>query len=173
MKKSIFILAVLLASVNVTQAQTKSSTTKTPPKFTNNGYKQGFRLGLGLSGGFDTGQDYEGAVGADVRLQYDFSRKTSITFTPGYTHLFQKGDDAGFVPVKLGFKMFLGNQFYWMGEAGAALGVKGDLDNSVLLAPSFGFANKYIDVSLRYENYLDYKLDQIGLRIAYGFSLKK
>ena len=140
---------------------------------TNTEYKKGFRLGFGLSGGFDTGQDYEASVGADVRLQYDLSQKMSLTFTPGYTHLFIKGEDAGFVPVKAGFKAFLGNQFYAMGEVGGAIGVNGGLDNSALLAPSFGYANKFIDISVRYENYLDYKIDQIGLRIAYGFSLKK
>ena len=167
LQKSIFLAVVASMTLTNVQAQTTQKATSSSD------YNKGFRLGLGLSGGFDTSQDYEGALGADIRLQYDFSKKTSITFTPGYTHLFQKGDDAGFVPLKLGFKMFFGNQFYAMGEAGGAIGVNGNLDNSALIAPSFGFANKYIDISVRYENYLDYNLDQIGLRLAYGFSLKK
>lgn len=159
MKKLIFSIAlgVFFAS---------SATAQTP-------YPKGFRLGLGLNGGFPTDSDYDGSVGIDVRLQYDFTKKTSITLTSGYTHLFLDPKDAGFVPAKLGFKYFLGNQFYAMGEAGAAFGVNGNIDNSLILAPVFGFANKYIDASIRYEYYNEYETDQIALRLAYGFSLKK
>src|SRR5690606_40361173 len=62
------------------------------------------------SGGFPTDGNYDGSVGADIRAQYDLSRTTSLTLTSGYTHLFLDEKDAGFVPVKLGVKYFLGNQ---------------------------------------------------------------
>ncbi|MDN3706740.1 hypothetical protein QW060_06295 [Myroides ceti] len=165
MKKIIYIglLSVCIGSGNAF-AQTSQ---------TNDGYRKGFRLGFGINGGLEMNQKYEAALGADARLQYDLSQKTSVTFTSGYTHLFQEGDDAGFVPVKFGFKYFFANNFYALGEAGAAIGATGDLNNSLLLSPSVGFANKYIDISLRYENYTDYNVDQLGIRIAYGFSLKK
>jgi len=136
-------------------------------------YNKGFRLGLGLNGGFPTDGDYDGSLGIDARLQYDFTKRTSITLTSGYTHLFADPEEVGFVPAKLGFKYFLGNQFYAMGEAGAAFGVNGNIDNSLIVAPVFGFANKYLDASVRYEYYSDYETDQIALRLAYGFSLKK
>lgn len=136
-------------------------------------YNKGFRLGFGLNGGFPTDGAYDGSVGVDARLQYDFTKKTSLTLTSGYTHLFNEPEEVGFVPAKLGFKYFLGNQFYLMGEAGAAFGVNGNIDNSLIVAPVFGFANKYLDASLRYEYYSDYETDQIALRLAYGFSLKK
>lgn len=158
-KTYVAIIGLGLLTFNQAQAQTDKN------------YDRGFRLGFGINGGLPTDGDYEAALGGDARLQYDLSRKMSLTATTGYTHLFIKGDDAGFVPAKLGFKAFLGNQFYAQGELGAAFGVNGNLDNSAILAPSFGFANKYIDVSLKYENYLDYKTDQIGIRVAYGFSL--
>ena len=135
-------------------------------------YPRGFRLGLGISGGFDTGSDYNFGLGADVRLQYDLSRKTSLTFTSGYSHLFADEKDAGFVPIKAGFKAFVSKNIYLMAEAGGAVGTS-NFDTSALLSPSVGFANRYIDVSLRYENYLNNDFDQLGLRIAYGFSLKK
>lgn len=156
--KKIFIVFIGLGSIISVQAQE---------------YNKGFRLGLGLNGGFPTDSDYEGSLGADIRLQYDFTRSTSMTLTSGYTHLFVKGDDQGFVPVKLGLKYFLGNQFYLLGEAGVGLGVSKELDNTLILVPAFGFANKYIDASVRYEHYNDYESDQIALRLAYGFSLKK
>lgn len=136
-------------------------------------YNKGFRLGFGLNGGFPTNGVYDGSIGIDARLQYDFTQKTSLTLTSGYTHLFTEPEDVGFVPAKLGVKYFLGNQFYLMGEVGAAFGVNGNLDNSIVLAPVFGFANKYLDASVRYENYSEYETDQIALRLAYGFSLKK
>lgn len=141
--------------------------------FSQTPYNKGFRLGVGLNGGFPTDGAYDGSLGIDVRLQYDFTKQTSLTLTTGYTHLFNEPEDVGFVPAKLGFKYFIGNQFYLMGEAGAAFGVNGSIDNSLILAPVFGFANKYLDASVRYEYYSDYETDQIALRLAYGFSLKK
>src|SRR5690606_8112520 len=141
--------------------------------FSHTVYYKGFRLCLALNGGFPIDGDYDGSIGIDARLQYDFTKKTSITLTSGYTHLFAEPEEVGFVPAKLGFKYFLGNQFYAMGEAGAAFGVNGNIDNSLIVAPVFGFANKYLDASLRYEYYSDYETDQIALRLAYGFSLKK
>ncbi len=145
----------------------------TSAAFAQTNYNKGFRLGFGLNGGFPTDGDYDGSIGVDVRAQYDFSKKTSLTLTSGYTHMFAEPEEVGFVPAKLGFKYFLGNQFYLMGEAGAAFGVNGNLDNSLIIAPVFGFANKFIDASVRYERYSDYETDQIALRLAYGFSLKK
>lgn len=164
--KLIFVAFVALNFLNLNEANAQQNENKPY-------YPKGFRVGFGLTGGLPTDGDYEGVLGADARLQYDLSRKTSLTATTGYTHFFQKGDDAGFVPAKLGFKTFWGTQFYAQGELGAAFGVNGQLDNSLILAPSFGFANKFIDISVRYENYTDYKTDLIGIRLAYGFSLKK
>lgn len=157
MKKTLFLLSIVAFSLNANAQQ----------------YKRGFRLGFGINGGLPTDSEkYEGALGADIRLQHDFTAKTSMTLTTGYNHLFVKGDDQGFVPLKLGAKFFLNKNLYAQGEAGVGFGVSNDLGNTLILSPSFGFANKYIDVSLRYENYNNYHTDQIGLRIAYGFSLK-
>ncbi len=160
MKKiSIAVFALLFATTAFAQKSNPSD------------YPRGFRLGFGLSGGFDTNSDYDFGLGADVRLQYDLSRKTSLTLTSGYTHLFAE-EDAGFIPAKIGFKSFVSKNIYLMAEGGAAVSATSDFDSSALLAPSIGFANRYIDVSIRYENYLNNDLDQLGLRIAYGFSLK-
>lgn len=157
MKKVLIMIGCLVAS---TQLQAQS-------------YNKGFRLGIGLNGGFPTDSAYEGSLGGDLRLQYDFSAKTSMTLTSGYTHMYREDTDAAFIPVKLGAKYFLGNNFYMQGEVGMGLGVTDQLDNTMILAPVFGFANKYIDASVRYEYYNEYETDQIALRLAYGFSLKK
>lgn len=141
--------------------------------FSQTAYDKGYRLGFGLNAGLLTNNYYDFSLGVDARLQYDFSQKKSITLTSGYNHFFNSIEDDGMVPVKFGLKYFLGNKFYLMGEVGAAIGVVGNLDNSLILAPTFGFASKYIDASVRYENYNHYETDQIALRLAYGFKLNK
>ena len=150
-------------------------------------YDQGFRLGFGLNAGYAVHDPYKLALGADARLQYDLSKRYSITFTTGFTNLFVSqvdGSDLGFIPAKAGFKAFVWNdQFYVMGEAGAAFAVtNGYNKTSLLLAPSIGYATKYVDFSLRYEHYNDFArfnnnggvgkgVGQVGVRLAYGFEL--
>jgi len=143
-------------------------------------YDQGFRLGFGLNGGLPTDNDYDWSLGGDVRLQYDLSKRTSLTLTTGFTNLFKGNDengvdakDLGFIPAKAGFKAFVWeDQFYVLGELGAGFAVtNGYNDTTFLWAPGIGYANKYIDVSVRYENYHDFKTDQVALRLAYGFDL--
>ncbi len=150
-------------------------------------YDQGFRLGIGLNAGYAFQNPYKLALGADARLQYDLSKRYSFTLTTGFTNLFVNkidGSDLVFIPAKAGFKAFIWNdQFYVMGEAGAAFAVTNDYHKtSLLLAPSIGYASKYIDISLRYEHYNDFVrlnndgsqgkgFGQLGVRLAYGFNL--
>ncbi|MBG6111210.1 hypothetical protein H4V97_002733 [Flavobacterium sp. CG_23.5] len=160
-------------------------------------YDQGFRLGVGLNAGYSTNDPYKLALGADVRGQYDLSKRYSLTLTTGYTNLFvskadtfpgqTEGKDLGIIPAKAGFKAFVWNdEFYVMGEAGAAFAVS-NVDNtrdktSLLLSPSIGYATKYIDISLNYTHYnhfdrlnnngtLGRGVGQVGVRLAYGFQL--
>ncbi|RZJ29987.1 MAG: hypothetical protein EOO48_06130 [Flavobacterium sp.] len=148
-------------------------------------YDQGWRLGFGLNAGVMTDSAYDFALGGDVRLQYDFNKRVSVTLTSGFTNLFvgDAGKDLGFIPVKGGFKVFWWeDQFYVLAEAGAAIpvtnGYADTVDTSLLLSPGIGWASKYIDLSLRYEHYSafptsdgDKGVGQVGLRIAYGFRL--
>jgi hypothetical protein len=172
----VFSIAILFASN--TQAQ-DATTTKN--------YDQGFKMGIGINAGYAAHDPYKLALGADARLQYDLSKRYSATLTTGFSNLFVSkadGSDLGFIPAKAGFKAFVWNdQFYVMGEAGAAFAVtNGYHKTSLLLAPSIGYASKYIDVSLHYDFYNDFarfnnngslgKCDgQVGVRVAYGFDL--
>ncbi|HSD06286.1 hypothetical protein [Flavobacterium sp.] len=173
--KFIMLVAIATLFANNTNAQDSST------------YDKGFRLGLGLTGGYAVHDPYKLALGADARLQYDLSKRYSLTLTTGYSRLFVSeadGDDLGFVPAKAGFKAFVWNdQFYIMGEAGAAFVTDPHYHNtSFLWAPSIGYATKYIDISLRYEQYenfmrtnndgsLNKGVGQVGVRVAYGFDL--
>ena len=162
----LFFAAIAMIYTTTSSAQTAESTN----------YDQGFKLGIGLSGGIPTdGDDYDWALGGDVRLQYDLSKRTSVTLTTGFTNLFVGDDvpDLGFIPAKAGFKAFVWeDQFYVMGEVGAGFAVTNGYDETSLLwAPSIGYAGKHIDVSLRYEDYDKFNTNQIALRVAYGFDL--
>ena len=175
--KTLLVLAISAFLSNTTSAQ------DTEVK----NYDQGFKLGFGVSGGYATQDPYKLALGADARLQYDLTKRYSLTLTTGFTNLFVSeadGSDLGFIPAKAGFKAFVWNdEFYVMGEAGAAFAVTNGYDQtSLILAPSIGYATKYIDVSLRYEHYSDFPkmnnngttgkgVGQVGVRVAYGFQL--
>jgi hypothetical protein len=186
--KTGFLVAVAMMFASTTQAQETN---------TAENYDQGFRLGVGLNAGYSTNDPYKLSLGADVRGQYDLSKRYSLTLTTGYTNLFQskadgfpgqtEGKDLGLIPAKAGFKAFIwDDQFYVMGEAGAAFAVS-NVDNtrdktSLLLSPSIGYATKYIDVSLNYTHYnhfdrlnnngtLGRGVGQVGVRLAYGFKL--
>lgn len=176
--KVVLVLAISLLFATYSNAQEMQTATN---------YDQGFRLGFGLNAGYAVHDPYKLALGADARLQYDLSKRYSITLTTGFTNLFvseRDGSDLGFIPAKAGFKAFVWNdQFYVMGEAGAAFAVTNDYDKtSLLLAPSIGYATKYVDISLRYEHYNDFArlnnngtsgkgVGQVGVRLAYGFEL--
>ncbi len=149
-------------------------------------YDQGFRIGIGINAGAPFEKPYDFNLGADARLQYDLSKKYSLTITSGYNNLFVDGDnnDLGYIPAKVGFKAFvIEDQFYLMGEAGAAIAVTNSYNKtSLLVSPSIGYATKYIDFSLRYEFLPDFPrlnnsnnqvngINQVSLRLAYGFAL--
>ncbi|PXY45662.1 hypothetical protein [Flavobacterium hydrophilum] len=162
----LFVAAIAIFCTTTTSAQTAESSN----------YDQKFKLGFGVSGGIPTdGDDYDWALGGDVRLQYDLSKRTSLTLTTGFTNLFVGDDvpDLGFIPAKAGFKAFFWeDQFYVMGEVGAGFAVTNDYnETSLLWAPSIGYAGKHIDVSVRYEDYDKFNTNQIALRVAYGFEL--
>lgn len=149
-------------------------------------YDQGFRLGFGINGGLPLSDPYDFNLGADARLQYDLTKRYSLTFTTGFSNFFISGkdNDLGYIPAKAGFKAFiLKDQLYLMGEVGAAFAVTNGYDNtSLLLSPSIGYANDKFDISLRYEyfnkfpvltnnNAVENGLGLISLRLAYGFQL--
>lgn len=178
--KGLLVLAVSIFFTANVNAQNPGTASPSPDS-----YDQGFRLGFGLSGGYVFDDPYDAAIGGDVRIQYDFSKRTSISLTTGFTNLFigDDLDDLGFIPLKAGFKVFWWeDQFYAGAEIGLGFPVTNDysdvVDNTVILSPAIGYATKYIDLSLRYEHYTEFPtadgdkgVGQLALRLAYGFKL--
>lgn len=172
--KSLLVLTLSLFFGITANAQTTTATEN---------YDQGFRLGFGVNAGYAFDNPYGLALGGDARIQYDFSKRTSITLTTGFTNLFVGGDeikDLGFIPLKAGFKGFIWeDQVYLLGEVGAAFAVTNSYDKtSLLLSPGIGYATKNLDFSVRYEYYGDFVdetgdkgIGQIAFRLAYGFKL--
>ena len=78
-------------------------------------YDQNFRLGIGVNAGYIFQEPFQYALGGDIRLQYDLSKRYSLTLTTGYSNLSVSGNDndLGFIPVKAGYKTFVWeNKFY-------------------------------------------------------------
>jgi dTDP-glucose pyrophosphorylase len=75
--------------------------------------------------------------------------------TTGFTKSIAKQtSDLGFIPAKAGFKAFIWNdEFYVM--AGCSICSNQRLTNFFNLSAKYGYASKYIDISLRYEHYSD------------------
>lgn len=151
---------------------------------TSDGDSKALRLGAGLSVGLPTSDDYNIAVGGDLRLQKDFFSNISGTLSAGYTN-FSVKDEAknslgynslGFIPVKAGIKIFPIERFYISGEVGAGFGTDKDQSTALVYAPGIGVGtNTGIDLGLRYEGFAQdgNNLGQVALRIAYGFNLNK
>lgn len=150
--------------------------------FTSNAYAQSgdsknLRLGVGLSLGIPTNDAYNFTAGGDLRLQKDFASNVSGMLSAGYTNFSAKGEDAGsagFIPVKVGVKVFPIERFYISGEVGAGFGTDDGQKTSFVYAPGIGLGfNNGLDLGLRYEDFTKYDMGHVALRIAYGFNLSK
>ena len=188
MKKSTKIFASAAAVVAMFIGL-NSANAQTQP--VNDGDSKALRLGVGVSAGIPTNDDYNIALGADLRLQKDFFSNISGTLSAGYTNFSVKDESKtalgyeskGWVPVKVGIKIFPVSRFYISGEVGAAFGTDKGQGTALVYAPGIGLGtNTGIDIGLRYEGLAKdninfprggTNLGQVALRLAYGFKLNK
>ena len=178
MKKSTKFIASAVAAVAMFIGTNQASAQ------TSNGDSKAVRLGVGVSAGLPTNDNYNIALGGDLRLQKDFFSNISGTLSAGYTN-FSVKDEAksrypytslGFIPVKAGIKIFPHERFYISGEVGAGFGTDKGQSTALVYAPGIGIGtNTGIDLGLRYEGfaYDGNNLGQVALRVAYGFNLSK
>lgn len=140
------------------------------------------RLGVGFSAGIPTNDAFNIALGGDLKLQKDFFSNISGTLSAGYTNFSVKdignikGGSIGYIPVKVGIKIFPVERFYISGEVGPAFGTDKGQGAALVYAPGIGVGfNKGIDLGLRYEGFAQNgsNLAQVALRLAYGFNLSK
>jgi hypothetical protein len=178
MKKSTKLVASAVAAVamfiGTNQASAQSSS----------GDSQAVRLGVGVSAGLPTNDNYNIALGGDIRLQKDFFSNISGTLSAGYTN-FSVKDEAksalgynslGYIPVKAGIKIFPVERFYISGEVGAGFGTDKGQGTALVYAPGIGLGfNNGVDLGVRYEGFAQdgNNLGQVALRLAYGFKLGK
>jgi hypothetical protein len=161
-------VAMLIATENV-NAQTKETSDDS----------KAVRLGVGFNAGIPTDNIFSVVLGGDLRLQKDFSSNLSGTLSAGYTSFSFKdisGVNIGYIPVKVGVKVFPVENFYISGEIGAGFGTKKGQGTSLVYAPGIGIGfNNGIDLGLRYEDFTQNGLNfgQVALRVAYGFNLSK
>jgi len=162
------VAAVVLFFTNDVKAQTE-------PK----GDSHDTRLGIGLSLGLPTTDGANFAIGGDARLQKDFYSNVSGLLSLGYTNFSLEGEDAGsigFIPLKVGLKVFPIERFYISGELGAGFGTDDGQKTAFVWAPGIGLGfNNGLDLGLRYEEFRwsGSSLGQVALRIAYGFNLSR
>lgn len=169
--KSIFATVAVAALFLTTQANAQ-----TDPK----GDSRDLRLGVGFSVGIPTEDVYSVALGGDLRLQKDFASNVSGLLSAGYTNFSLKdkfGDGSvGFIPLKVGVKVFPVERFYISGELGAAFGTDEGQGTAFVYAPGIGVGfNNGLDLGLRYEGFSQDggSIGQVALRLAYGFNLSK
>jgi hypothetical protein len=146
--------------------------------------KPAWQLQWGLNGGRATGTYFGWALGGDLRLEKGICDRTSLLFTTGFTHFFEKdkiaftqhsgyGSPYNVIPVKAGIKRYIGN-WYLAGEAGAGLAFE-QWGHAFAWSSAAGYAcSNGIDISLRYEDFTNTgDTKQLVLRLAYGLRLSR
>ncbi|KAA2238494.1 hypothetical protein F0L74_19925 [Chitinophaga agrisoli] len=140
----------------------------------------GWSLEMGVNTGLSTTSVFGLVMGGDLRLEKGISRSTDLTVTTGFAHFFERnkqeftwhsgyGSPYNVLPVKVGFKTFVGKHWYMAGEAGLGFGFE-EWSPSFVWAPAGGYSfGNGLDISLRYEDFAKSKdTKQFALRLAYS-----
>jgi len=154
-----------------------------------------FRVDIGAESGVTTGAIHytsSAYAGLTARLQYGLSQNFALTLASGYYEFLGRNSfsSMGMIPVKAGFKYFIGQHFYFSGEVGAGFemsdfgafkhGEYGIPKSTKLIwSPGVGYTVKSWDFSLRYENFSSTKTftgeknnyGTVSLRVAHSFGL--
>lgn len=171
--KRIFVLAAVLF-IALTASKNVNAQAPAGKKLLNIAFESGFPIG-------DAKDVYSVVLGGSLQAEFPISQKFSVTGTAGYSSFQPKSefkdfiDGYGFVPVKVGGKYYFSNNFYGIGELGAAFGTGEGASTAFVYAPGIGYSfpvadNKFVDVSARYEAHTnDGTMSFFGLRFAYSF----
>jgi hypothetical protein len=189
MTKAVLIAALFGISLS---AKAQTSTDKT----SSDGIKLsiGAETGLGMGNFKDTHKtSFGGSLQADLPVANQFYANVNA----GYTDYFGKNNvlgsgisapDIHILPVTAGLKYFPVTNFYIQANAGAAFALNKTAANyanttAFLYVPQVGYqfpvgGKSFIDAGVRYEGTTSFngnaaysKINQVGLRLAYGFGL--
>lgn len=147
----------------------------------------GNKFGIGAEFAFPTGSFgdvYNLGYGGSLQFQTPIAEKLNFTATAGYLNFTGKDLGAGFkaadfgvIPVKIGARYFIAENFYAGGELGAAFGTGDNSETSFVYTPNIGVEfpvsdKGSIDLGARYEAWSNNgTLKFVGLRLAYNFGL--
>jgi len=153
----------------------------------------GSKLGIGAEFAFPTGNTsnvYDLGYGGSLQFQTPIANKLNFIATAGYLNFTGKDiasagnstlkyADYGAVPLKVGARYFIAENFYAGGELGASIGTKSGSETAFIYTPHVGIefpvADKStIDLSARYEAWSGSSIAPsrfVGLRLAYNFGL--
>jgi len=145
----------------------------------------GQKLGIGAEFAFPTGNFgdvYNLGYGGSLQFQTPIAEKLNFTATAGFLNFKAKdefgGGNYGTIPVKIGARYFLAENFYAGGELGAAFGTQDGSNTSFVYTPHIGVEfpvsdKGSIDLGARYEAWSQDggTLRFVGLRLAYNFGL--
>jgi hypothetical protein len=150
----------------------------------------GWDLGIALNPGLVAGSS-EFVMGGEVSLNKRLSGNLEATASVGFMHYFKTypygyyssyispgnyifTDDPAIknvVPVKAGLRLFLGDQFYVGGQAGAGITSR---VTTFMYTPSLGlrFANG-LDIGAQYDHYSNNRIpNTLALKLGYHFKLQ-
>lgn len=125
------------------------------------------RLRVGLNAGAALTSGYDIVGGGDLRIQTNISSTTAGMLTAGYNHYSLKfGFDEtniAYFPIKAGLKFFPASPFYIAPEAGIAIGSKSEaFTYPFLYAAGIGTETKNgFDISIRYEKMTGHIVDYL------------
>ena len=199
MKNSIKISILLSALFGITiAARAQTTTGAAAPSTSSSG---GTILSIGADGGFSIGKFKDNSkwnLGGSLQADIPVADNIYFTANAGYDNFFGKKNVDGtglnapaihLLPVKAGIKYFPIGLLYIQGDAGAAFALnksKVDYDKTAafIYVPQVGVqlplgGKSYIDAGVYYEASTkfttgddDSKINFLGARIAYAFSVK-
>ncbi|QEM11705.1 hypothetical protein [Mucilaginibacter rubeus] len=185
--------AVLIAALFGISLGAKAQSSKGPGA-------DGIKLSIGAETGLSTGNfkdthkaNFGGSVQADIPVANQFY----VNVNAGYVDYFGKNNLSGtgisapdihVLPVMAGLKYFPVGKLYVQADAGAAFALnKGSVgyakSTAFLYVPQAGYefqlgGKSFIDAGIRYEGTTSFngntaygKINQVGLRVAYGLGL--
>lgn len=172
--KKLFLLTAIAGIFAFTNASAQKDAAMNGPK-----------LGIGAEFAFpmgNFGDISKFGVGGSLLYQHPVAPNLNLTASAGYLSFKYKdilgGGNSGFVPVKVGARYFVAENFYLNGELGASFGT-GDFNDGTAFVYSPGVGVEFpvadkssIDLGARYEGWSNKgTLSFIGLRAAFNFGL--